>query len=503
MNLHCCFRFYTKAILACFVFVSTGAIPQMTRYMAMGNDSPPVRSTNSDKSVHSSAFRVGTGCVDVSPKTFPVLINGGFTPRFVSKVDDPLHARALVVDDGNEQFAFCVIDNCEMAETVASEIKRIVHEKTGLSPQRISISATHCHSAPSLIAELACYPDANYVKYLPPLAAQAIINAYESRQSARFGWITVHEPRFVFCRRFLMQEGTASSPPHEFTGVTQDRAQMNPGKSNKNKISPTGFPDQSLYLLAFETLDHKPLGLLANYSTHYAGGVQNVSADYFGVFCSKIGSLLGANGNFNALMTNGTSGDTNCSDFRNPNQPAFDLHIVGTALAEQAAAAWKNIHFVDHAKVVAMEEPITLKIRKPTSEQVVKAKEWLDNLKKQGKKVQTTTDVYAFETVNTDALPPERTLQLQVVRIGDLGLCAIPCEVFSFTGHDLRANTPLANNIVLGLTNGYNGYIPTADQFILGGYTTWRARGSILEEEAEPKIRAKLLDMLNRAAAVK
>jgi hypothetical protein len=50
--------------------------------------------------------------------------------------------------------------------------------------------------------------------------------------------------------------------------------------------------------------------------------------------------------------------------------------------------------------------------------------------------------------------------------------------------------------MVIGLANGYHGYLPPPDQFPLGGYTTWRARTSYLETEAEPKITATLTRLL-------
>jgi hypothetical protein len=47
------------------------------------------------------------------------------------------------------------------------------------------------------------------------------------------------------------------------------------------------------------------------------------------------------------------------------------------------------------------------------------------------------------------------------------------------------------------LANGYGGYLPTPEQHQLGGYETWPGRGSFLEVEAEPKIRAAMLQLLN------
>jgi len=64
----------------------------------------------------------------------------------------------------------------------------------------------------------------------------------------------------------------------------------------------------------------------------------------------------------------------------------------------------------------------------------------------------------------------------------------------------VKAESPLKPTFNVSLANGYAGYLPPPDQHKLGGYTTWRARSSCLEEEAEPNIVAKILELLNTVA---
>jgi len=46
------------------------------------------------------------------------------------------------------------------------------------------------------------------------------------------------------------------------------------------------------------------------------------------------------------------------------------------------------------------------------------------------------------------------------------------------------------------LANSYDGYIPPAHEIERGGYETWRARSSYLEESAEKRIRNELLSLI-------
>ena len=115
-------------------------------------------------------------------------------------------------------------------------------------------------------------------------------------------------------------------------------------------------------------------------------------------------------------------------------------------------------------------------------------------------KPRTWPEIYARETVILDQWPDTREIKLQAIRIGQLGITAMPNEVYGSTGLRIKAKSPLKPTFNVSLANGYAGYLPPPDQHKLGGYTTWRARSSCLEEEAEPKIVAKLLELLNTLA---
>ena len=57
-------------------------------------------------------FRAGAFAMDITPRELPVIVNGGVRERLADKVNDPLHARCLVLDDGSIQLAIAVVDNC-------------------------------------------------------------------------------------------------------------------------------------------------------------------------------------------------------------------------------------------------------------------------------------------------------------------------------------------------------------------------------------------------------
>ncbi len=440
----------------------------------------------------SKVFKAGAAVVDTTPISFPRKCNGGFSPSYHSKVSDPLHVRALVLDDGSVKIAFAVIDACGMDAKLRNEIVPEVEKQTGIAKDHIVIASTHCHSAPALTLILGCGPDEEYVEFVRPKIIEALVKANASLQPARIGWGYSEDRNNVYCRRFLMKPGTASSLPAAFTGIKENKAMMNPGVNNPNAITRTGVPDPTVSVLSVQTIDGKPLALLGNYSTHYAGA-SGISADYFAVFCNKIAEYLKAPKEFTALMTNGTSGDCNCVDFLDPSRK-FTKETVGESVAQAAFRACQSINYKSWVPLKMIESELTLKIRKPSAQDLIEAKKFV-----QEKKItvpRNALECYALDTVALANDPSERTIKLQGIRIGSLGIATVPCEVYSFTGRELKSYSPAEQTFTISMANGYNGYIPTTESFELGGYNTWRARSCCLETTAEPKIRTELLRLL-------
>ena len=198
------------------------------------------------------------------------------------------------------------------------------------------------------------------------------------------------------------------------------------------------------------------------------------------------------------MMTNGTSGDTNCLDFTRP-QRRFDRFSVAHDVAEDAFIAYQRIQYATWVPLVMEEQLLTMPVRMPTDAEVAAAKKHLvENVPNGNPSKQV--DVYARETVLLSQMPPTRELKLQAIRIGGLGIATIPNEVYSSTGLQIKAESPTETTFTIELANGAEGYIPPPGQHALGGYTTWRARSSCLAVEAEPKIADAVLGLLNRVA---
>ena len=80
------------------------------------------------------------------------------------------------------------------------------------------------------------------------------------------------------------------------------------------------------------------------------------------------------------------------------------------------------------------------------------------------------------------------------MRVGDVALATMPCEIFCEIGLEFKKRSPLQPAWLVSLNHGYYGYLPTPKQHELGGYETWLGTNR-LEVQASDKMLAALLEM--------
>jgi hypothetical protein len=224
------------------------------------------------------SFRAGAQIVDISPTNFPVIVNAMFTERSASSTDDPLHVRALVLDDGSTRIAIAVVDTCMMSRDLLDRAKDIASRATRIPADRMIISATHTHSAPSAMGCLGSRQDTNYAAFLLPRIAEAIIGANNNLAPARIGWTAVDDWEHTFNRSWIRRSDRILKDPF---GNPTVRANMHPGYESPDVTGPTGTVDPGLSILSVQSPDGRPIALLANYSQHYYTSPL-LSADYYG-----------------------------------------------------------------------------------------------------------------------------------------------------------------------------------------------------------------------------
>ncbi len=440
-------------------------------------------------------FRAGAHSVDISPEKFPVIVNAMFTERSANRVVDRLFAKAIVLDDGRTRAVLCVVDTTAMDRKLIDRAKELAAKATGIPTERMLVSATHTHSAPSAVGALGSRADARYVEWLPGRIAEAIAGAAKNLAPARVGWAVVDDWEHTFNRRWIRRPDKMLADPF---GQRSVRAHMHPGYRNPDAIGPSGPVDPGLSLLAVQSPDGRAIALMANYSQHYFGSPL-LSSDYCGRFAQHMARLLDANGSsppFVGIMSQGTSGDLMWMDYGSPPRK-MDYDKYASEVAGRAMEAYRRIEWHDWAPLRMAERKLTLTRRVPDEKRLAWARQVTGSLA--GRLPRALPEIFAWEAVYLHE-QPEAQLKLQAIRIGDLGIAAFPSETFAITGLKLKRQSPLQPTFNIELANGAEGYIPPPEQHSLGGYTTWPARSAGLEVQAEPRIVEAVLSLLEEVA---
>lgn len=446
-------------------------------------------------------FLAGAATSNITPALGGAIV-GGFAPVSSTHIHDELHARCLVLDNGKKRVAIVVCDLLGAARQMFDEAARLVQEQTGIPRDCLLMSATHTHSASSALSENRYSLDEplnEYQTFVAHRIADGVARAVNNLAPARIGWASGNEPNQVFNRRWFMKEGTV--PPNPFGGV--DKVKMNPPKG-PNLVKPAGPTDPEISIVSLQTIEGKPLAVLANYSLHYVGGVgpTDISADYYGVFCDRLQQLLGADRQeppFVAMLSNGTSGNINNIDFSKPatkSPPRYSkIHEVADDVAQVVLKAMEGIDYHDWVPLDSRFTEMKLEARRPTAEMLERAEGLVNKPRLIGGK--SALDViYAERILKMRDIPSHIDLPIQALRIGDTAICGIPCETFVETGLELKQKSPFKSTFTHSIAGGYFGYMPTPEQHALGGYETWLGTNR-LEVQASVKITAKLLEMLS------
>jgi neutral ceramidase len=464
-------------------------------------------------------FRAGAATSNITPEIGGAII-GGFADFPSTHVHDELHARCLVLDDGKTKLALVVVDLIGIHRRVSEEARRLIQESTGIPRECVLISATHTHSATSALGKdrwTAEPPLSDYQTFVARRIADGVRSALNNARPAEFAFISLDVPEHVFNRRWHLRVGTM--PPNPFG--TLDLVKMNPG-SGPNLEEPAGPIDPAVSILAVREPNGPLISVHATYSLHYVGGVRgsDISADYYGMFSERLRELVENDSPrepsvagdrpdapktpavdrpaFVAMMANGTSGDINNINFKNPrpsSPPYAQMRFVADDLASKVHAGLRDLKWNAAPKLAARYAEPELKWRKPTPAERAWAEKTLALPVDDPKKVDLSR-IYAQRAMALAEYPETTPVPVQVLSIGGTIIGTLPCEVLCEIGLEFKERSPLQPAYMVELAHAYYGYLPPPRQHDLGGYETWIGTNR-LEREASVKLLDTLLKMVD------
>ena len=178
----------------------------------------------------------GVCAVDITPTYFPV----SSTPHRdhqIFKVHDRLHARCLVLDNGQTRLAIVICDNNMIPREFFDSAKQRASAATGIPPENMLMAATHTHSAVTVAGIFQSKRETRYIPFLIAQIVKEIETATSQMEPARVGWAVGENSQQVFNRRWFMRSGFELKDP---LGRGTDKVRMNPPAGHADLDRPSG-----------------------------------------------------------------------------------------------------------------------------------------------------------------------------------------------------------------------------------------------------------------------
>ncbi len=437
----------------------------------------------------------GAAMVNITPP-LGTIINGDFLPMHAKTIHDSLYTKALVFSSGTKKFVFVVVDCMAIDGDLIIDTKKLIQSQLGLTPNQIMISSTHAHSCGAVRGGSIVSADLPYRLSMPAKILKSVKLAIDNMEPAKIGWGSFDLPKYISCRRWYMKPGFSTKNP--FGEI--DKVWMNPPPGSPYLDRPVSEGDPEVSFLAVKNMKNELISIFSNYSIHYAADIpeNTISADYFGEVHKQLKEKLNASPNFVGIMSNGTSGDINTTDFRlernYPSEPYGKSKLIANDISDAIIENLKTINFETKPLFYHSSNSVLTKTRKPSPELITRSKKTISELdfstlKSIDKASDNMAKMFALEIIELDAYQKdEYSLPVQAIRLGEGAIGTLPGEIFAETGLKLKKNAPTKNYFTVCLANFGDGYIPPASQMALGGYETWLNSGTQMEIGAEEKL---------------
>ncbi|MGB0579512.1 MAG: neutral/alkaline non-lysosomal ceramidase N-terminal domain-containing protein [Limisphaerales bacterium] len=460
-----------------------------------------------------STFRAGAAASNITPP-LGTLRSGSFAPYPTTHVNDELHARCLVLDNGNTTLALVVCDLVGFHRSVSVEARRMIEEHCGIPPENVVISANHTHSAGTAMGTTRYTNEQeldDYQKFVARRIADGVRRAKNLLRPAEIAFGKADAGANVRSRRWHLAKGKERIDHFGRTNYVWKTA-----VPTANYTKPAGPVDPYVYFIALREPGGAPISLYSAYSVHYVGdtGPAHISADYFGFYCDNLARRLGSpeqDPPFVAMMANSTSGDIgpNHDIWPKPTMPRGNYErprFYAQDLADRVEKALKKVEWQKSPRLDVRFREVEFAWRKVEPELL----DWAKDIEKRAPRLKegnlpigarwATTRPFvaplsyagrlqALANVSEPAKVP-----LQILRIGDVCIGTTPCETYTEIGLAFQKRSPFKNTFMVELNHGYIGYLPTPRHFKLGGYSTWPGT-NYLEPLASEKIIDQLIEM--------
>jgi len=294
-----------------------------------------------EKMACGGVLKAGVGKVDITCKEgelsyglYPEKTMAHIPPEYRKqkvKIDDPLYARALVLDDGVQKVVLVTMDVCAVGARTVSQyilydspddfipnLRKRVEKELGIPGCNVSVSASHTHPPGRLLCD-----EGEQIERTVKAIRQALKNMVSVKIGAGAGF----ENTLTINRTFMMKDGTDYSWRPEPPGDEIER------------LRPI---DPEIGILRVDRTDGSPLAVVYNFASHLLVGCRagKITADFPAVTSRYLEEQIG--GKVAAIFMQGANGDimeASYDDLENP-RTKYDF---GNKLGQSVLEGYRKI----------------------------------------------------------------------------------------------------------------------------------------------------------------
>lgn len=397
---------------------------------------------------------------------FGCRIPGYFYTRISDGIITDLYMHATVFDDGENRAVFFSVDSIGILYDAYLEIRKMLAEKFGFDESAVFIHSTHSHTAFRILAPEKGVDNVEQVhrRWIYQKFCDCLQMALKDMKPAKVKVASGEAKGVGFIRRYRMKDGSCKT---------------NPGYGNPDIVDFDGKQDNSVQLVRILREGGKEI-LFVNFATHadVIGGTE-YCADWPGYTRDVLIGALGDN--VEVMMLTGTEGDSNhCNRFL-PKEAV----ITGPPMAKKMARILGGsvLQIYDSAKDVEADsisfsnKIVTVGVNTNGFDRLPLAREISDLYTKLGTNKDPIFQQY------TMSVPAARricrlidndiksfSLQVSALRVGEIAFLGFPGEAFCEIGMEVKKRSEYTMTLCSCITNGGQGYFPTAAAFAEAGY---------------------------------
>jgi neutral ceramidase len=397
-----------------------------------------------------------------------------------------------VMEQDGSKAAMVVCDLLTLPRGIILQSRQLIQQQSGITADRVMISATHTHTGPALPIGSSRDPALEadtplmkaYIQALPGLIAQAVKQADAKLAPARVSAAIGREEHLSFNRRYFMTDGTVG---------------WNPGKHNPKVIKPAGPIDPDVPVVYFESPAGQPIATCVNFAMHLdTTGGNLISSDYPFTLRTLLGRIKGPE--MISIFSTGTCGDINHIDVNSsdPQKGSTEPQRIGTTLAGEVLKTYAKLAPLQTSAPRARSRVLALTLPTISEQDLVQARKVATTFGKNTPPFLERVNAYkVLDVASREGKPLEA--EVQVIALGnDLAWVALPGEIFVELGLEIKKKSPFKNTILVELADGSVGYVPTQRAYKEGNYEPTSARCAAGSGEQITQAAVELLDEIRR-----